>query len=214
MAKTKTLSEVELDYLREMMNIGAGNAATALSQMLDCRMDVKISKVYLTLAKKAPAILGDRDLTVVCVKMGMVGDVRGEIFFVVPETEKALITRLAEKANLGLVRKGSSDNSVLEEVGNVIAGAYLSAIHDFCKLNIYHSVPVTAVDAFQSLIDELLADMSRRAEILLVIENEFALMIESEIITGARQVRTLFVIFPAPESIDTMVDSIKNAMTG
>lgn len=212
MAETGILSEKELDYLREMMNIGAGCAATALSQMLKCRLNVKTPKVYLTPAKKAPSVLGYRDLPVVCVKMGMVGDIRGEILFVVPESEKALITRLAENANMGAASRGPADNSVLEEVGNIVAGVYLTAIHDFCKLNIYHSVPATAIDAFQSLIDELLSDMSRRADNLLLIENEFALAIETAIAADARQVRTFLIICPAPESTDNMLASIKNAM--
>lgn len=212
MPNAEGLSEKEIDYLREMINIGSGHAATALSQMLMCRIEVNIPKLYLTPAKKVPAILGDRGLPVACVKMGMVGDVRGEIFFVVPEKEKAQITRMAEKANAVPARKGAADISALEEIGNVMAGAYLRAIHDFCGLNIYHSVPLTATDAFQSLLDELLADMSRRAGTLVVIENEFAIVLESDVASAGRQIRALFIVFPYPESTMTMLESIKNAM--
>ena len=212
MPNAGSLTEKEIDYLREMINIGSGHAASALSQMIGCRMEVDIPKIYLTLSKKVPAILGDHGLPVVCVKMDMVGDVRGEIFFVLPEREKAEITRLAEKANLVTARRGAADISILEEIGNVMAGTYLTAIHDFCGLNIYHSVPVTATDTFQSLIDELLADMSRRADTIMVIENEFVLVIESGVASAGRQVRTFFIVFPFPEFTRVMIDSIKDAM--
>lgn len=212
MPNAGSLTEKEIDYLREMINIGSGHAASALSQMIGCRMEVAIPKIYLTPAKKVPAILGGRDVQVVCVKMDMIGDVRGEIFFVIPEKEKADITRMAGKANLVPSKRGAADISILEEIGNVMAGTYLTAIHDFCGLNIYHSVPATATDAFQSLIDELLADMSRRADTLVVIENEFVLVIESGLASTGRQVRTFFIVFPFPEFTKVMVDSIKNAM--
>ncbi len=173
---------------------------------------VRPTRRVLTPARKTPSVLGYRDLPVVCVKMGMVGDIRGEIFFVIPEGDKALITGLAEKANLGAARRGASDSSVIEEVGNVVAGVYLTSIHDFCRLNIYHSVPAIATDTFQSLIDELLSDMSRRTDNLLLIKNEFALTIETAIAADAKQVRAFLIICPAPESTGDMVASIKNAM--
>lgn len=206
------LSEKELDYLREMINIGSGHAATALSQMLACRMEVDIPNIHLLPAKKVSEVFGRRDLPSVCVKMGMVGDVRGEIFFVIPEAEKARIARMAEKAALGSARKESFDVSVIEEIGNIMAGAYMRAIHDFCGLNIYHTVPATAVGPFQALIDELLADMSRRSYTLVVIENEFAIVVESDMAAGASVVRSLFIVFPSPESTRALVDSVKNAM--
>lgn len=197
-----------------MINIGSGHAASALSQMLMCRMEVNMPHFYLSPVKKVPALLEDCDLPVVCVKMCMVGDVRGEIFFVIPEREKAQITRMDEKALLGTKRRGSVDISVLEEIGNVMAWAYLTAIHDFCGLNIYHSVPVTATDNFQSLIDESLANMSLRADTLVVIENEFAIVIEGEVVSTGRKIRTFFIVLPFPESTGTLVDSVRNAIQG
>lgn len=204
-------SEEEIDYLREMVNIGSGHAASALSQMLRQRIVVNMPKLYLSPARRVPSILGDRSLPIVGVKMNLVGDVRGEAFFVIPESDKARIIGMAEKAALGHARMGAPDVSVLEEMANIIAGAYLTAIHDFCKLNIYHSVPVAATDAFQALIDELLADASRQAAALVVIQNEFAIVVESEIASADRLIRTYFIVLPAPESSRALADSIRNA---
>lgn len=203
----------ELDYLREMINIGSGHAASALSQMLQCHIELKMPRLYMVPAKKVPAVLDVGDFPVVCVKMDLVGDIRGEVFFIVPEREKTRITSMAEKANLGTSRKGAPDISVLEETGNIMAGAYLTAIHDFCKLNIYHSVPVAVTDTFQATIDELVADMGRHSDAIFVVESEFAIVVESAVTSDERDVRTFFIVFPSPESVKTLVDSIKNAMS-
>ncbi len=211
MSKDERLTDKELDYLREMMNIGAGNAAMALSQMLGCRMDVDISRVHQLSAKEVPYVVGAHDLPVVCLKMSMIGDCTGEIFFVVPENARAELARLAEKALLGTASGRAADISALEEIGNIMAGTYLTAIHDFCKLNIYHSVPVAAIDIFQSLLDELLAGFSLRSDRFVVIENELAIVIESEVAADERGIRVFFILFPSVESARTMVESFKDA---
>lgn len=211
MSKDERLSDKELDYLREMMNIGAGNAAMALSQMLGCRMDVDIPRVHQLSAKEVPSVVGAHDLPVVCVKMSMIGDCTGEIFFVVPENAKAELARLAEKALLGAASERAAEISALEEIGNIMAGTYLAAIHDFCKLNIYHSVPVASIDFFQSLIDELLAGFSLRSDRFIVIEHELAIVIESEVAADERWIRVFFILFPSVDSARTLVESLRNA---
>ncbi|MBI1912660.1 MAG: chemotaxis protein CheC [Deltaproteobacteria bacterium] len=212
MSNEERLSDKELDYLREMMNIGAGNAATALSQMLGCRMKLDIPRVHQLPAKRVSSVVGVNGLPVVCVKMSMVGDCKGEIFFVVPENARTELARMAERALLGDALRGTADTSTLEEIGNIMAGSYLTAIHDFCKLNLYHSVPVAVIDVFQSIIDELLASFNLRADSFIVIENEFAIVIESEVAAEERQTRVFFILFPSVESAKSLVESFKNAM--
>lgn len=212
MADTMQLTDEQLDFLKEMMNIGGGNAVTALSQMLGAGTEVKTSAVYSLPPKKVPASLGDPTLPVACVKMDLVGDVRGNIFFIVSDKEKVELVHMAEKALLGHIRPGPLDTSALEEIGNVMAGVYLTAIHDFCKLNIYHTVPALAIDMMQSLLDEALASMGRQAENIIVIEHEFVILAEGEIVTGGKRIRSFVLLLPSLESVKTLVDSVKNAM--
>lgn len=206
MIDKERLSEEQWDFLNEMMNIGAGNAVTALTQMLAGNVDLKIPKVHLLEAPQALSILGDPTLPAICVRMGMVGDVTGDLLWIVPDEHKTNLIHLMEGTMPGHKPGLGIDLSVLTEIGNILAGVYLTAIHDFCGLNIYHSVPTLASDMIQSLLDELLISLSREAQTSLIVENEF--------IVGETQIRTFLLIIPAVGSVKRLVDSIQDARMG
>lgn len=211
--KEQLLSAEQLDFLTEMMNVGAGNAVTALTQMLQCPVDLVIPQVHVLPAPQALPILGDPSLPVVCIRMGMVGNVSGELFFIVAQKHMKDLIRVAEKAMLGnsqswpeAPKTQKLDDlklSVITEMGNIVAGVYLTAVHDFCKLNIYHTVPMVAIDMIQALLDETLVALSRQMQTLVLVENEFVI--------EERRIRTFFIIVPSKESVNILVNSIGQA---
>jgi len=204
MNNQEMLSEEQVDFLREMMNIGAGNAATALGQMLRCQVNMEIPLAHVLPVPKVFSVLGDPSLPVACVRMGMVGDVVGELFFIVPAGQRADLTHLAERAMPGPTKKAPDlDLSVLTEIGNILVGVYLTAIHDFCQLHIYHTVPTIAIDMIQSLLDESIVALSPHVRALILIENEF--------IVEERHIRTFLLLIPAVQSVRTLVDSVEGA---
>jgi chemotaxis protein CheC len=190
--------------LCEMMNIGAGNAVTALSQMLRCEVNIKIPTVHILPPPQVPSVMSDPSLPVACVRMSMVGDVVGDLFFIVPAEQRLDLIHLAERAMLPPTKRGPEpDLSVLAEMGNILAGVYLTAIHEFCRLSIYHTVPMIAIDMIQSLLDESIVTLSREAQALILVENEF---IVEEIC-----IKTFLLVIPAVQSVRTLVDSIEGA---
>src|ERR1700693_4227531 len=200
------LSEEDLDYLVEMFNIGAGNAATALNQLLTCEVDMRLPGVRVTTPAQATAALGEPGAPVTCMRMRMVGDLTGYMFFVVAEDQKTKMAELAERSMLGPEGRNPDPDralGVLAEIGNILAGVYLTAIHDFCKLQVCHSVPVVAVDMLQALLDEAIATQTGKAQTVLLVTNEFAI--------DKEHFRTYLVIFPNRKSINALVDSIKQA---
>jgi len=207
------LSAEQVDFLTEMMNIGAGNAATALTQVLQCRVDIVVPRVLVITDAQELSILTSPSLPVVCARMGMVGDVSGGLFLIVPEEQKEDLIRLAEQAmtgtghslRAGLTNQESDDLklSVIAEIGNIVAGVYLTAVHDFCKLNIYHTVPTVATDMVQALLDESLVRLSRQVQHIIVVENEF--MVKEKLI------KTFLVMIPSVESVNILVNSIGQA---
>lgn len=200
-------TEEDKDFIREMMNIGAGNAATALSQMLKSPVDLKTPAVHIAPPPQISTLIGKPELVVTCVKMNMVGNVIGQLFFIVPDKYKASLIEKAKLAIPGSTEESpEADFSVLEELGNIIAGVYLTSIHDFCNLNIYHTVPVIADDMLLSLLDETLATKTRAVQSLLLVENEFIMSDISE-----KKIRTYFLIIPDAVSLKTIADSIKEA---
>ena len=205
---TQLFTEEQLDFIREMMNIGAGNAVTALQQMLQCRVDLIIPKVHLLPVTQVSSILDNPASLVACVRMGMVGDIGGAMFFIVPAESRKQLVNIAEKALLGLSKLSWQKSeevelSVVVEIGNILSGVYLTAIHDFCGLNIYHTVPILAIDMIQPLLDEALITTSIQIHTAVLIENEF--LIEEH------HIRALLLIVPSPESVKPMIDSLEQA---
>lgn len=198
-------SNKEIDYLTEMMNIGAGNAAAALAQVLDKLVDLETPKTAVLPVATALSGFVNPDQAVAATKMKLIGDVRGTAFFIVPEEHRADLVELMRQAAPGqpaITEMG--DLSALTELGNIIAGVYLTAVHDFCRLNIYHSVGVTAVDMIQALLDEFVAAVSREARDLLIVENVFTI--------DHGPIKTFFILIPAPESFSALKASLARVL--
>jgi chemotaxis protein CheC len=199
------VSEELLDYLVELLNIGAGNAATALNQLLRCEVNVRIPAVdFLSTFAEAASALGDPSLPVAASRMKMVGDVIGDLFFVVPDDQKTKLTELADRAVLGLNKAEADPDRVLTtlgEIGNILAGVSLTAIHDFCKMNVYHSVPVLAVATVQAVLGEPLAQRSREGATMILAKIEF--------IIGANQLKAFLLIVPYGEFLKALVASMQ-----
>ena len=204
------LTEEQLDFLKEMMNIGAGNVATALHKMLQHPVDLIIPKVHILSVTRVPSIFDSPSLPVVCVKMGMVGDVDGSVLFIISGEYQETLLSMVEQATPGFVRlktiKLKPDElelSAIKEVGNIVTGVYLTAIHDFCRLNIYHTVPMPAIDMVQAVLDEILIELNYRTEMSIAVENEFTI--------GQYPVKTYLLVIPSADSVGVLANSIEQA---
>ena len=197
------LSEEKLDFLREMMNIGAGNASTALAQMLQSEVRVEIPKVENLHISEIDSLIEDPTVPVECVRMRLVGNVTGDMFFIVPDEKKDQLIQLAEKA-MQQPAQSTSDLSVLAELGNILSGVYLTAIHDFCRLDIYHSVPTVVIDMIQSVIDESIINHCRKCEAIIVIENKF--------LAEKSAIESLLLLIPDVQSVNILANSIDQAI--
>ena len=208
--KKQILSEEQMDFLKEMMNIGAGNACTALHKMIQHPVDLIIPRVHILSVTQVPSIFDSPSLPVVCVKMGMVGDVDGGVFFIMPGEYQETLLSMVEQATPGFIRlknvKQKPDEmelSAIIEIANIITGVYLTAIHDFCRLNIYHTVPVQAIDMVQAVLDEILIELNCSTEISIAVENEFTI--------GKYPIKAYLLVISSQESIGVLANSIEEA---
>lgn len=198
------LSPEQVDYVEEMMNIGAGNAATALEQLLKNRFEMCLPAIHVVPPHAAFSVIGDPAEAVTGVRMKMLGACKGELFFVVPQRLQQKLGNLAYAA-VGLGAKSADDTSVIVEIANILAGVYLTAIHDFCGLNIYHSVPFAATDMAQALLDETIATISDQNELFIIIVNKFQAPDSKETIN------TYFILVPEVNSLLVLSNSIEEA---
>ena len=142
----ETMTAEYVDVLRELGNIGAGNAMTALSQMLNCKVDMKVPQVRLLDFKDVGTLIGGEEQIMAGIYLAVDGDITGSIMFLLAKgSAKHLVTKL-----MGMELPdddfGEMGSSALMEVGNIITGAYLNSLATITNLKIFPSVPSICVD--------------------------------------------------------------------
>ncbi len=126
----------ELDVLKEVGNIGAGNAATALSRLLDKPVDMAVPKVSLLPFEEVAERVGGSEQIVLAVFLRVEGEAPGNMFFIIEEASARRILRQLLSMNIE-EKDGYSEMelSALCEIGNILAGSYLSSLADFTAFN-------------------------------------------------------------------------------
>jgi chemotaxis protein CheC len=119
----KTYSDLQLDALRELANIGSGTAATALSTMLGRSIDVSVpSAVTLPLADAVDAV-GDAESVITAVVLPIVGDLEAIVVLLFKPEDAAGICEL-----LGVEPDSDVAHSALGEIGNILGSSYVGAL--------------------------------------------------------------------------------------
>ena len=210
------ISHEVLDYLEEVFNIGAGNVAVGLSQLLGCEVNMKIPRVHIVESMEELQVDQEISSPLSGAVMSMVGDINGDIFFLIPEDTATALMRHMEKtypfSDADVTEQESKDleNSVVLEVGNMVVGVYLTAMGRVSNLNIYHTVPKMVKGDIRSILKQRLPQMADEGVACISVMNEFS-------ITGAHiQSKSLIVtqtrdMAPLMNSIDSAREMMKGS---
>lgn len=192
------LTPIQLDALKEMVNIGAGNAATALSQLLNRKVDMTVPGVNVIPYDNIFSKIGGEEV-VVGVIVRVLGDTPGNILFVL---EKDMAFNIIESL-IGQKEKCLTEmaNSVLCEIGNIISSSYMNAIAKFTNLVIMPSVPAVSYDMLGAILSTTFIESGQFDEHVLDLETEF-LQNNSEKISGH-----LYYI-PMPGSLEKIFNTL------
>lgn len=182
MTDNQVINEMQFDVLREIGNIGSGNAATALAKMLNQKVDIKVPKAALCDFNQLPQAVGGEETIVVGILLTLSEDVEGMMMFIMKiEAAYNLIEKLMF---MQVDRNGSLDEmqmSCLQEIGNIITGAYLSSLSDLTKLTIQASVPYMAMDMAGAILSVPAIEFGKLGDKALMIEAEFGEDADNEI---------------------------------
>ncbi len=194
------VSENYTDVLKEIGNIGAGNAMTALSQMLQCKIDMKVPQVKLVEFAEVGALMGGEEQIMVGVFLGVEGDITGSMMFLV---EQASAKHLINKVMMGMGSEGDEftemELSAMKEVGNIITGAYLNSLSTLTNLKIYPSPPDLTVDMAGAILSVPAIQFGTLGDNLLLIQSQFYDEVE---IDG------YFILIPDLESYSKILTSL------
>jgi chemotaxis protein CheC len=144
----RELDAAQLDAVREIANIGAGHAATALSQMTNRLVMIDVPEVSIVPLEEIDRVLGAPDEVMAAVMMKMLGDLTGRTVQLFPGPTAVRLTSLMMGGADPDFPDGFPDahQSALKEVGNIIVGAYLNALSEFTGKLLLMSVPGFAID--------------------------------------------------------------------
>jgi chemotaxis protein CheC len=166
------LSDFQKDALQELGNIGAGSAATALSQLLGRDVGLNVPAVQIVPVDKITERLATRNQIVAAVYLRVFGEIKARTLIIFPQDRIMLFLDLLMKRELGTTRDfGETEQSALKEVGNIIISAYLNAIAKFIGLNSVPSVPALAVDMLEAIFQTVSTEMAEMGQDALLIEN-------------------------------------------
>ena len=175
------LTEFQYDALREIANIGFGNAATSLSKLVNNEVSINIPALKMQLIEKVPGIVGGEESLVYGIMMQIYGDLNGYIMMLLPaESVKSISSILLNYENDDLLSE--MNMSMMQEVGHILGGTYVSSLSDFFNMNISVSPPYATYDMAAAIIDLALIEMSRDLEYALVFDSE--MMVKDNIING------------------------------
>lgn len=196
------IGSMEFDVLREIGNIGAGNATTALSQMLNSKIDMKVPKVELLEFKELSDIVGGAESLVVGILLTLEGDIDGMMMFMMDKSSaRHIVNLLMNYTNdLELEDFSEMDLSALQEIGNIIAGAYLSSLSQLTNMTISSSVPYMSIDMAGAILSVPAIEFGKVGDKALLIQSQFG---EEE-----KEVNGYFILIPSINSYENIMSSL------
>ncbi|PID00182.1 MULTISPECIES: chemotaxis protein CheC [unclassified Sporosarcina] len=201
------ITEMHLDVLKEIGNIGAAHAATSLSQLLGQKIDMRVPKVELVTFDEMFDLAGGTEKVVAGIFLRIEGEVTGTMFFVLTiESATQFIRKLTGDVAFSINDVGDlgMGASALQELGNILSGSYLSALSDFTSLNIYPTVPSLSIDMVGAIVSFGLIEVSQYSDEVIVIETE--ILQEGE--QGMSSLAGHFFLLPDPQSYRTIFSSL------
>ena len=201
------ITSLHLDVLKEIGNIGAAHAATALSTLLNKKIDMRVPNVEMMTFDEMMETSGGAENVVVGIFLRIEGDVEGSMFFILPTTQaNQFIRHLIHDPTFDFNQPPFSEIglSAMQELGNILSGSYLSALSDFTGLKLYPTVPGLSIDMFGAIISIGLIELSQVSDHVIVINTT----IFDELSDYVGSVHGHFFLLPDPGSFDAIFKAL------
>lgn len=187
------------DVLKELGNIGAGNATTALAQMLQCKVDMKVPQVRFLDFSEVGEAMGGEEQIMAGIYLAIEGDITGSIMFMLEQNSaKNLVSKLmGMPASEG--EFSEMDISAMKEIGNIITGAYLNSLSSLTGLKIIPSVPDLTVDMLNAILSVPAIEFGIIGDKILLIQTSF---------TDDVELNGYFILLPDLDSYAKMLKAL------
>lgn len=206
MTDLRSLTTLERDALREVANIGAGHAATALSQMTGRKIMISVPEVSIRSLEEVAMLVGPPDTVIAGVLMHVLGDLTGRTLVVLGRDSATALCEL-------LLRRQGSDpagfdamqQSTIKETGNILCSAYLTALSEFLGMMLLPSVPALVVDLAGAVLTTAYLNFGHDRDAVFCVETTFRIEGSEQALTGQ------FLLMPDPPSLKVIFEAIRVA---
>ncbi len=201
----RSLRPDQLDALREVANIGAGHAATALSQMTGNTIMISVPTINVAALEEVPPQISAPEEPVAAVLMNMMGDLTGKTLLVFPKQTAKRLAELMLRRPLGDPEGELSEleQSAIKEAGNILSGAYMNALSDFMGLMLLNSPPSLAIDMSAAVLTTAYLQFGSDRDYVFCVESEFYMKDVDEHLRG------FFLLLPDLASLQVILKSMR-----
>lgn len=194
------INDIYFDVLKEIGNIGAGNATTAIAKMLDMRLNMNVPKVQLLTFSELASVIGAEDEPICGIYLEVESDIAGSMMFILKlDSAHYLVDRLMGRDTTKRTEFDEMDLSALCEMGNILAGSYLSALAGLTGMTITSSVPYLSIDMAGAILSVPAIQFGFLGDNALLIETEFG---DDVLVEG------YFILLPELDSYDKILNSL------
>jgi chemotaxis protein CheC len=206
MEDIRSLKPNQLDALREVANIGAGHAATALSQMTGGTIMISVPTINIARLEEVPPQVSGPEEPVAAVLMHMLGDLTGRTLLVFPKPTAIRLSEMMLRRPQGSsVDLGELEQSAIKEAGNILSGAYMNALSDFMGLMLLPSPPSLAIDMSDAVLTTAYLQFGSDRDYVFCVESEFFLQDIGE------RLRGFFLLLPDYASLQAILKAVRVA---
>lgn len=200
MLNVEDLNSMHLDVLREIGNIGAGNAATALAKMIDKKIDMEVPIVKILDYCDMANSLGGEENVVAGIYFDVSGDITGNIMFLLDIKSSKVLTGMLMGREDYAKELDEMDRSALQEVGNILSASYINSLSSLTGLNLILSIPSLCIDMAGAILSV--------PAIQFGYVSDKVLLIETKLKDGNDLVKANFFLIPNSETFGTLLNSL------
>jgi chemotaxis protein CheC len=206
MIDPRDLHELQLDALREVANMGAGHAATALSQLTKRRIMVSVPRLQIVPLEDVAELLGNADEVVAAVLMHMLGDLTGRTLLLFPRDAALRLSEILLRRGAGSSHVfAEMEKSAIKEAGNILCAAYMNALADFMGMMLLPSVPSLVIDLCAAVLTSAQTNFGSEREWVFSIETEFTMDDVEQKVAGH------FLLMPDVPALEVILQNIRLA---
>lgn len=188
--------------MKELGNIGTSHAATALSMLLNCRVDCRLPSLSIVPGADMSQVCEKPDEVLVGIYQRLLGGLSGSLVLLLArESALQVINQMLQPERTAHVF-GEIERSVLEEVGNILNGSYVTALSEMTRLSVLPSVPKFVVDSPKIILDSVVSGdhQGRVPDQILLIKTGFFL--------NDRDLQGTIFFFPESGSVKLLLDAL------